>query len=101
MIAPVFLWRDAESSARSWRIDVKFADRAKGLRVVSAGEGMKVGEIDDRCVSTANKPPFLTPEQAAAHTWNLTRMLGRGSRSTPLTVRQRCSSRGWMKRGGR
>jgi tetratricopeptide (TPR) repeat protein len=69
MIAPVFLWRDAEGSARSWRVDVKFADHAKGLRAVSAGEGMKLGEIDPRCVSTANKPPFLTPEQAAAHTW--------------------------------
>ena len=69
MIAPIFLWRDAEPSARSWRIEVKFADRAKELRMISAGEGMKLGEIDPRCVSTANKPPFLTPEQAAAHTW--------------------------------
>jgi hypothetical protein len=30
---------------------------------------MKIGAIDPLCVSTANKPPFLTPEQAAAHTW--------------------------------
>ncbi len=67
--APTFLWRDAEPSARSWRIDVSFADHAKRLRVLSAGEGMKLGEIDPRCVSLANKPPFLTPEQAAAHTW--------------------------------
>lgn len=69
MIAPIFLWRDGDPAARSWRIEVKFADRAKGLRVVSAGEGIKIGEIDARCVSTANKLPFLTPEQAAAHTW--------------------------------
>jgi tetratricopeptide (TPR) repeat protein len=69
MIAPTFLWRDEDPSVRSWRIGVKFADRAKALGVISAGEGMKIGEIDARCVSTANKPPFLTPEQAAAHTW--------------------------------
>ena len=69
MIAPIFLWRDAEPSVRSWRIEVKFGDRAKELRMISAGEGMKLGEIDARCVSTANKPPFLTAEQAAAHTW--------------------------------
>jgi len=69
IIAPIFLWRDGEPSARSWRIDVSFADRAKHLRIISAGEGMKLGEIDPRCVSSANKLPFLTPEQAAAHTW--------------------------------
>jgi tetratricopeptide (TPR) repeat protein len=69
IIAPTFLWRDAEPSARSWRIDVNFADRTKQLRTISAGEGMKIGEIDPRCVSTVNKLPFLTPEQAAAHTW--------------------------------
>ena len=69
IIAPTFLWRDAEPSARSWRIDVSFAGHAKPLRVVSAGEGMKLGEIDPRTVSAANKLPFLTPEQAAARTW--------------------------------
>jgi tetratricopeptide (TPR) repeat protein len=69
MIAPTFLWRDSERAARSWRIDVNFADHTKQLRVISAGEGMKIGEIDPRCISTANKLPFLTPEQAAAHTW--------------------------------
>ncbi len=69
MIAPTFLWRDAQPSAKSWRIDVSFAGQAKRLRFNSAGEGMRLGEIDPRCVSTSNKPPFLTPEQAAAHTW--------------------------------
>jgi len=69
IIAPIFLWRDAEPAAHSWRIDVTFADHAKPLRLQSAGEGMRLSEIDPRCVSTANKLPFLTPEQAAAHTW--------------------------------
>jgi Tol biopolymer transport system component/Flp pilus assembly protein TadD len=69
IVAPTFLWRDTEPSAHSWRVDVIFADHAKPLRTISTGEGMKIGEIDPRCVSTANKLPFLTPEQAAAHTW--------------------------------
>ena len=69
IIAPTFLWRDAEPSAHSWRVDVSFSDHAKRLRTISTGEGMKIGEIDPRCVSTVNKLPFLTPEQAAAHTW--------------------------------
>jgi Flp pilus assembly protein TadD len=69
MAAPTFLWRDAAPSARSWRIDVSFAGHGKAIHLTSLGEGMKIGAIDPQCVSTANKPPFLTPEQAAAHTW--------------------------------
>jgi len=69
MVAPTFLWRDAEASARSWRIEVRFADHGKAIHLTSLGEGMKIGAIDPLCVSTANKPPFLTPEQAVAHTW--------------------------------
>jgi hypothetical protein len=66
---PTLLWRDANTSAKSWRIDVTFADGSKPIRVESRGEGMKIGEIDPRCVSENNRPPSLTPEQAAAHTW--------------------------------
>src|SRR3954462_7745285 len=66
---PTFLWRDAAPDAKTWRIDVTFAGRVKALHVQSQGEGMRIGEIDPRCVSDTNKPPFLTPEQGAAHTW--------------------------------
>jgi tetratricopeptide (TPR) repeat protein len=37
--------------------------------VKSNGERMRAGKIDPRCVAPTNKPPALTPEQAAAHTW--------------------------------
>jgi tetratricopeptide (TPR) repeat protein len=50
--APTFLWRDPAPGAVSWQI-----------------ERMRIGEIDPRCVSPANEPPKLTPQQAAAHTW--------------------------------
>jgi len=90
IVAPIFLWRDAEPSARSWRIEVSFADHARKLRITSAGEGMKLGEIDPRCVSAANKPPFLTPEQAAAHTWkpeeNAWALIKKRSTGRPATV---------------
>ncbi len=66
---PTFLWRDANTSAKSWRIDITFADGSKPIRAESSGEGMKIGEIDPRCVSENNRLPSLTPEQAAAHTW--------------------------------
>jgi Flp pilus assembly protein TadD len=67
--APTFLWRDPDKNTTSWVIDVEFADGSAGLRAVSRGERMRLGEIDSRCASSANEPPKLTPEQADAHTW--------------------------------
>ena len=70
MMAPTFQWRDAaDGTATEWQIDITFADGSAPLHVSSKGEYMKVGEIDQRCVSSTNKLPELTPEQAADHTW--------------------------------
>ena len=69
MEAPTFLWRDAAPAAARWQIEVKFADGSPALHVASDGPGMKVGEIDPRCVGPTNKLPELTAEEAAAHTW--------------------------------
>ena len=69
IVAPTFLWRDSNSAAKTWRIEISFSDGRKPLETVSQGEGMRIGEIDQRCVTNMNKLPFLTPEQAAAHTW--------------------------------
>ena len=67
--APTFLWRDAVESNRSWRIRVVFADGAGPLVLDSAGERMQIGKMDPRTIAPSNKPPELTPQQAAAHTW--------------------------------
>src|ERR1022692_1493699 len=69
MAAPTFLWRDPSPGAVSWRIDVSFADGSAAIHVTAKGEPMQIGEIDPRCVSSTNRPPSLTPQQAAAHTW--------------------------------
>jgi len=69
MAAPTFQWRDLSANASSWRIEVSFADDAPPIRILSKGEPLKIGELDPRCVSPTNRPPALTPEQAAAHTW--------------------------------
>jgi len=66
---PTFIWHDANASATKWRIEIAFTDGAKPLRIESQGEPIKIGAIDPRCVSDTNKLPFLTPEQASAHTW--------------------------------
>jgi Flp pilus assembly protein TadD len=67
--APTWLWRDADGRASSWTIDVVFSDGSPPVRAESAGESMRIGESDPRCVAPTNQPPALTPEQAAAHTW--------------------------------
>ena len=69
MAPPTFQWRDAVATAESWRVEVTFASGAAALRAAAKGERMKVGEIDERCISNTNKLPELTEEQAAAHTW--------------------------------
>jgi Flp pilus assembly protein TadD/Tol biopolymer transport system component len=66
---PTFIWRDAAENVTHWRIDIAFADGSAGMHVESAGERLAIGEIDQRCVSSTNELPKLTPEQAAAHTW--------------------------------
>ena len=65
--APTFLWRDDDPAAHEFRIEVRFANGS--ANVVTPGPLMQVGEIDPRAVSDTNKPPELTPQQAASHTW--------------------------------
>ena len=66
---PTFLWRDAAPNATSWTIDIAFADHDPAIHVKSAGEPMRIGEIDPEAVSPNNELPKLTADQAAAHTW--------------------------------
>ena len=66
---PTFLWRDTSKSASVWTIDVAFSDGAPDIQARSAGERLRIGEIDPRCVSATNELPRLTAQQAAAHTW--------------------------------
>ena len=69
MTPPAFLWRDAADGATLWTIDVVFPEDRSPIHVTASGERMRVGEIDPAAVASSNRPPELTPEQAAAHTW--------------------------------
>jgi len=66
---PTFIWHDGAEKATRWRIDVVFSDGSTSMPVVSAGERPAIGAIDQRCISSTNELPKLTPEQASAHTW--------------------------------
>jgi tetratricopeptide (TPR) repeat protein len=83
---PTFLWRDA-TAATAWRIDVSFAAGGAPLRLVSSGPHLKLGEIDQDCISSTNKLPTVDPRQRSwkpsAAVWEL--MKSR-SKTAPATV---------------
>ena len=66
---PTFLWREASDAAKAWKVDVTFADHSPSLHLRSAGEKLRIGEIDPRCISPNNEVPALTPLQASTRTW--------------------------------
>ena len=66
---PTFLWRDASIAATTWVVDITFSDGSASIQTRSAGERLRIGEIDPRSVSASNELPKLTPQQAAADTW--------------------------------
>ncbi len=98
MASPTLLWRDPNQAADSWRIDVSFENGSRALHLESKGERMRIGEIDPRCISPNNKLPELTPEQAAAHTWQpdpaAWSAIKKQAGSGPVTISIRGYSRG-------
>jgi tetratricopeptide (TPR) repeat protein len=64
-----FRWRDSSQEAAEWRIAIAFADGSPALDVKTAGARMRVAELDPRCVAPLNRPPVLTPEEAAGRIW--------------------------------
>jgi len=66
---PTFLWHDGSRGVTSWRIDVSFGAGTSPIHAISKGERLRIGKIDPDCVAPTNKPPILTPELAAAHSW--------------------------------
>jgi len=72
VFAPTFLWRDPESSAAVWRIEVTFAGRSarkQNLSVVSQGEKPPLGAIDENCTKAEVVTPEPEPGQAGQHSW--------------------------------
>jgi len=64
---PQFAWRDTTPGVTVWRVEVVFGEHAHPIRGWSNGEKMQLGPIDNDLVGFV--PPFLTADQAAAHTW--------------------------------
>ena len=88
IIPPTFQWRDADPAATTWRIEVTFADRSRGIQFWSQGEKFQIGELDTSIVGFV--PPTLSPEQEAGHTWkpdpNVWANIKKHSMRAPATV---------------
>jgi tetratricopeptide (TPR) repeat protein len=67
--SPTFIWHETNAAAKSWRVEVTFTGSGKKVKDKSDGERVTIGEIDPRTISSTNKLPELTEEQASAHTW--------------------------------
>ena len=67
IIPPQFEWRDANSAATVWRVEIAFGGHARSIKVWSNGEKMQIGPSDNEVPGYV--PPTLTPEQAVTHTW--------------------------------
>ncbi|HUL75735.1 MAG TPA: hypothetical protein VL691_00605 [Vicinamibacteria bacterium] len=50
MSAPTFLWRDPSPDAARWLVEVTFADGSPAIRARTLAPGMRIGEIDPRCI---------------------------------------------------
>lgn len=87
---PLFQWRDSSETAKFWRIDIVFGDQSRGIHSVAKGELLRVGPIDNLCVSPNNQIPRLTPEHSLIHTWRpgvgIWESIKRHSMSSPATV---------------
>jgi tetratricopeptide (TPR) repeat protein len=88
--APTFLWRDASKDAAVWRIEVAFGDGSSSIKLRPAGEPLRIGEIDQRCVASTNRLPQLTPQQAGTRTWrpepSIWEIIKRRSVQRPATI---------------
>lgn len=84
--APTLLWRDT-SKATAWRIEISFASGAPPLRLTSTGPRLRLGDIDEDCISTTNELPKADPQQRAwkpsAAAWEL---IKRQSKTAPATI---------------
>src|ERR1035438_4115135 len=65
--APTFLWRDAAPSAANWEITVSFGDGAPEIHAASAGERLRIGEIDPNQIRKSSPAYLLASKKDEAH----------------------------------
>lgn len=57
ILPPTFLWHDSSENVSHWQIEVTFGDGSRRMRVLSEGERMSIGPIDERCLNAGGIRP--------------------------------------------
>jgi len=68
-VAPTFLWRDKDSEANRWAIEIAGKQGGEPLRFYCEGDPPPPGEIDKRCISDSNEIYVPPAEDGAVHSW--------------------------------
>src|ERR1700729_499783 len=89
ILPPTFIWRDADASAKSWRIAVTFADGSKPIHFTSHGDSIQIGKMDPRGAAEKNEPPMFSPKKDTANSWipdtNIWAIIKQNSAEHPAT----------------
>ncbi|MBN2294432.1 MAG: tetratricopeptide repeat protein [Pirellulales bacterium] len=68
-VAPTFLWRDKDSKANYWAIDISGKNGSEPLRFHSEGDPPPQGEIDKRCIAKTNEIYVPYAVDGPVHSW--------------------------------
>jgi len=68
-VAPTFLWRDKDSEANHWAIEITGKQGGEPLRFYCEGDPPPQGEIDKRCISETNEIYVPYTEGGPVHSW--------------------------------
>jgi Tol biopolymer transport system component len=68
-VAPTFLWRDNDSGANHWSIEITANQSGESLRYDCQGNPPPPGEIDKRCISENNEIYVPPAEDGLVHSW--------------------------------
>ena len=87
LVAPTFLWRDKDSKANHWAIDITGKQGGEPLRFDCPGDPPPRGEIDKRCISETNEIYVPYAEDGPVHSWT-------PDTKTWKRIQQRCGKSG-------
>ncbi len=69
MVAPTFLWRDADPATDAWWVHLTFADGGEDVVVLVPGAPPPPGEIDPETLGSTNEVYEPDPARAPQHAW--------------------------------
>ena len=69
LVAPTFLWRDKDSKANRWAVEITGRQGSGPLRFQCEGDPPPPGEIDEKCISKTNEIYVPHAKDGPVHSW--------------------------------